>query len=89
MMPRHAYVTLVTNADYALGATALVRSLKLSGTGADVVVMHTGGVDRAELAPLEALGARLVAAELLPTSEMGLPREAIPARAYPPARRSG
>jgi alpha-N-acetylglucosamine transferase len=64
----HAYVTLVTNADYALGATALVRSLKLSGAEADIVVMHTGGVSGEALEPVEALGARLVEAELLPTS---------------------
>lgn len=67
--PRHAYVTLVTNADYALGATVLVRSLKLTGTTADIVVMHTGGVDEADLAPLAGLGARLHRAELLPTSD--------------------
>ena len=66
---RHAFVTLVTNADYALGATALVRSLVLTGTAADIVVMHTGGVSVETLAPLAALGARLVEAELLPTSE--------------------
>lgn len=65
---RHAFATLVTNADYAKGAVALVRSLKLSGTAADIVVMHTGGVGPDALAPLTALGARLVAAELLPTS---------------------
>ena len=65
---RHAYVTLVTNADYATGAAALVRSLKLTGTAADIVVMHTGGVEAGALSPLVGLGARLVAAELLPTS---------------------
>ncbi|MRX49803.1 glycosyl transferase [Paracoccus sp. S-4012] len=63
-----AYVTLVTNADYALGAKALLRSLRLSGTGADVVVMHTD-VASADLAPLAAQGARLVRVELLPTSD--------------------
>ena len=68
-MTRRAYVTLVTNADYALGATALVRSLKLTGTSADVIVMHTGGVSDATLAPVEALGARLAAVQLLPTSD--------------------
>lgn len=67
-MARNAYVTLVTNADYAHGATALVRSLKLTGTEADIVVMHTGGVSGEALAPVAALGARQVAAELLPTS---------------------
>lgn len=64
---RRAYVTLVTNVEYALGARALLRSLRLSGTGADLVVMHTDVV-AAALAPLSALGARLVAVELLPTS---------------------
>ncbi|APH73089.1 glycosyltransferase [Aquibium oceanicum] len=66
---RHAFATLVTNADYATGALALVRSLRLSGTAADIVVMHTGGVDREALAPLAGLGARLVPAGLLPTSD--------------------
>jgi len=65
---RHAYVTLVTNADYAKGALALVRSLKMTGTAADIVVMHTGGVAASQLVPLAALGAQLVPAELLPTS---------------------
>ncbi|WP_173931989.1 glycosyltransferase [Chelativorans sp. Marseille-P2723] len=67
-MERHAYVTLVTNADYAMGAVALLRSLKLTGTSADIVVMHTGGVEARALQPLAALGARLLEAELLPTS---------------------
>ncbi len=66
---RHAYVTLVTNADYALGARALLRSLALSGTAADFVVLHTGGVADAALAPLSALGARLVRTPLLPLSD--------------------
>ncbi|MSU89600.1 glycosyl transferase [Rhodobacteraceae bacterium 2CG4] len=64
-----AYVTLVTNADYAAGALALVRSLRLTGTQADIVVLHTGGAPADSLAPLEALGARLVLAGLLPTSD--------------------
>ena len=68
-MSRNAYVTLVTNADFALGARALLRSLTLSGTEADIVVMHTGGVGGDSLAPLGALGARLVEVDLLPTSE--------------------
>ncbi|MGR3463724.1 glycosyltransferase [Limimaricola sp.] len=63
-----AFVTLVTNADFALGAKALLRSLRLSGTAADLVVLHTGGVGEADLAPLRARGARLVATDLLPTS---------------------
>ena len=64
-----AFVTLVTNADFARGAKALVRSLTRAGTKADIVVLHTGGVDAISLAPLRDLGARLVATELLPTSE--------------------
>ncbi len=68
-MTANAYVTLVTNADYVLGATALVRSLKLTGTRADIVVMHTGAVGTEALAPLEMLGARLHLVDLLPTSD--------------------
>lgn len=66
---RRAYVTLVTNADFARGAVALVRSLRLTGTAADVVVMHTGGVGEAALASIAALGARLKRVDLLPTSD--------------------
>lgn len=62
-----AFVTLVTNADYALGARALLRSIVLSGTEADICVLHAD-VAAAHLAPLSALGARLVRCELLPTS---------------------
>lgn len=65
----YAYVTLVTNADYLPGATALLNSLRRTGTAADVVVLHTGGVDPAALAPLAARGARLAACDLLPTSD--------------------
>jgi alpha-N-acetylglucosamine transferase len=64
-----AYVTLVTNADYLPGAVALLRSLGRTGTTADVVVLHTGGVDAGTLAPLTALGARLAVCDLLPTSD--------------------
>lgn len=67
-MTADAYVTLVTNADFALGAKALLRSLLLSGTQADRVVMHTGGVAPDVLAPLVALGAKLHPVDLLPTS---------------------
>ncbi len=44
---RRAYVTLVTNADYAIGAAALVRSLRLSQTEAAIVVLHTEAVGAA------------------------------------------
>lgn len=66
---KNAYVTLVTNVDYVMGAVALVRSLQRTGTSADIVVMHTGGVDEASLHPLRELGAELVRAEFLPTSD--------------------
>jgi alpha-N-acetylglucosamine transferase len=60
-----AYVTLVTNADYLPGATALLNSLRRTGTTADLVVLHTGGVDPAPLAAK----ARLATCALLPTSD--------------------
>ena len=63
-----AYVTLVTNADYARGAAALLRSLALTGTEADRVVLHTAAVPGAALEGLAARGARLVRADLLDTS---------------------
>lgn len=63
-----AYVTLVTNDDYGWGARALIRSLRLSGTKADIVVMHTEGVTHGVLNPLTAMGARMVEIDLLPTS---------------------
>lgn len=66
---RQAYVTLVTNADYAMGALALARSILWSKTAADVVVMHTGGVADEVLVPLEALGCRLIGVEHLPLSD--------------------
>ncbi|MEM5474577.1 glycosyltransferase [Hoeflea sp. AS60] len=64
-----AYVTLVTNADYAMGALALARSIELSGTKADIVVLHTGSVTDEALAPLADLGCRLIRTELLDTSD--------------------
>lgn len=64
-----AFVTLVTNADYALGARALARSLRLSGTRADIVILHTAGVEQADLAPLTEFDCRFVEADLLDTSE--------------------
>ena len=66
---RCAYVTLVTNADFARGAAALLRSLELSGTAAERVVMYTAAVPEVSLVALRARGARLVEVELLPTSE--------------------
>ncbi|MEN9062497.1 glycosyltransferase [Ponticoccus litoralis] len=66
---RNAYVTLVTNADFALGARALLHALATTGTTADRVVLHTGGVQDADLAPLRALGAQLVYVDPLPVSD--------------------
>ncbi|NVD41500.1 glycosyl transferase [Ensifer sp. HO-A22] len=65
----HAFVTLVTNADYALGARALARSVRLTKTSADIVVLHTGGVSADALAPLLAFGCRLIETDLLPLSD--------------------
>jgi len=64
-----AFVTLVTNADYATGASALLRSIALSGSTADRVVLHTPAVGEADRARLRARGARLVETDLLPTSD--------------------
>ena len=63
-----AYVTLVTNQDYVLGAKALMRSIALTGTQADKIVLHTGALSRDDLAPLKSYGTRLIETELLPTS---------------------
>ncbi|MEY9779850.1 alpha-N-acetylglucosamine transferase [Sinorhizobium fredii] len=64
-----AFVTLVTNADYALGAKALLRSIRLTRTPADIVVLYTGGVDAAALDPLTEFDCRLIGTELLPLSD--------------------
>lgn len=69
MPSKYAYVTLVTNDDYAMAARALVRSVKLTRTSAEIVVLHTGAVTPKMLEPLIKLGARPVLAEHLPTSE--------------------
>jgi alpha-N-acetylglucosamine transferase len=66
---RQAYVTLVSNADYAMGALALARSLSYTGTTADIVVLHTAGVDERDLEPLAQLGCRLVEAAHLSLSD--------------------
>src|SRR6056297_4020076 len=63
-----AYVTLVTNDGYVEGAAALLRSLALTGTQADRVVLHTAAVPEAGLERLAARGARLVRTDLLDTS---------------------
>lgn len=63
-----AYVTLATNADYALGALALINSIKATGTAADCVVLHTD-LATPSLAALRGAGARLIRAALLDTSD--------------------
>lgn len=68
MPSKYAYVTLVTNDDYAMAARALVRSVTLTETSAEIIVLHTGAVASESLNPLVALGAKLVFAEHLPTS---------------------
>ncbi|MEI2299516.1 glycosyltransferase [Ensifer sp. MJa1] len=65
----HAFVTLVTNADYALGARALARSIRLTATTADIVVLHTGGVSLEALAPLAEFQCRLIETDLLTLSD--------------------
>ena len=65
-MSRDAYVTLVTNDNFARGAKALLRSIALTGSQADRVVMHTAGVSADALAGLDK-HSRLVAVDLLPT----------------------
>ena len=61
-----AYVTLVTNEDYGLGALALARSLKRAGAQVPLVVLATSGAGR--LGELEAEGCRIVEAPALPLS---------------------
>lgn len=63
-----AFATLATNSDYVIGAAALIRSLRRTGTTADLVVMYTD-LPGDDLARLSALGARLVQVDLLPTSD--------------------
>lgn len=62
----HAYVTLVTNEDYGLGALALARSLKRVQAQAPLVVLATPGAGGLE--QLEAEGCRIVDAAPLPLS---------------------
>ncbi|QBX35396.1 glycosyl transferase [Paracoccus liaowanqingii] len=79
----HAYVTLVSNPAYLPGAEALLRSLRLTGTKADLVVLHRG-LSKADLARLRPHGPRLIAADLLPTSaafDQAHARDALHARA--------
>jgi alpha-N-acetylglucosamine transferase len=63
-----AYVTLVTNKDYVLGATALLRSLRRTCTESDLVVLFTPGVDPRDLETLHEFEPRLGCCQRLPTS---------------------
>lgn len=78
-----AFVTLATNPDYVIGAAALLRSIRRTGTTADLVVMYTE-LPADDLQRLRDLGARLVRVDLLPTSaafNATHAREALHARA--------
>ncbi len=66
---KRAFVTLVTNGDYAKGATALARSIVRTGTAADIVVLHTAAVPQADLGPLVALRCILIGVDHLPLSD--------------------
>ncbi|GAB4518513.1 MAG: glycosyltransferase [Roseibium sp.] len=66
---RAAYVTLVTNRDYVLGASALLRSLRRTGTPADLVVLYTPGVEDGDLGMLEPFRPRLGKCDRLPLSD--------------------
>lgn len=62
-----AFVTLATNPDYATGAAALFRSLRRTGTRADLVLLYTD-LPEAAVEGLRSLDVRPVRVELLPTS---------------------
>lgn len=63
----NSYVTLVTNADYALAAKALARSLIMTAANAPLTVLVVRDVPG--LADLEALGCSIVQVEPLPVSD--------------------
>ena len=63
----HAYVTLVTNADYALGALALARSLRQVDAQAPLVVLATETA--VDLETLEAEGCVIHPVTQLPVSD--------------------
>ncbi len=63
----YAYVTLVTNADYALGALALARSLRCVGAQAPLVVLATDSA--VDLEPLQAEGCLIQPVAQLPVSD--------------------
>lgn len=63
----HAFVTLVTNADYAIGALALARSIRTAGCTAPLIVMATPG--SSDLGALEASGANIIEVAQPPFSD--------------------
>ncbi len=63
----YAYVTLVTNADYAMGALALARSLKNAGCSAPLLVMATP--QSGNLDSLQEAGATIIEVEQPPFSD--------------------
>ncbi len=67
-----AFVTLATNPDYATGAAALFRSLRRTGTTADLVLLYTD-LPQATVDGLRMLDVRAVRVDLLPTSDASTP----------------
>ncbi len=68
-LTRQAFVTLVTNGDYAMGALALARSIQCTKSSAEIIVLHTERVEDEDLAPLADLGCWLVGVDPLPLSD--------------------
>ncbi len=64
-----AYVTLLANDDYLPGTVGLLRSIRIAGTDADIVVMHTDGVSPEALDRLSEFAPRLIRAPLLDLSQ--------------------
>lgn len=64
-----AYVTLFIGEGYLPGAIALVRSIRRTGTDADIVVMYKDDLNPEALEPLRELGARLIAIDAVEVSE--------------------
>ncbi len=56
----YAYVTLVTNTDYAIGATALARSLTAVGAEYPLLVLATSGVPEADVTRLREAGCKML-----------------------------
>lgn len=63
----NSYVTLITNADYVLGARALARSLLMCKSNAPLTALAVGDLDG--LDQLEALGVHVLRVDPLPFSD--------------------